>query len=134
MFNESLGRDGHLSRRWVLARTLMQSCGMGADAMHPRPSRIGEPIGRRSHELGRNGLASVRPSLAAMVDPTLNEDVNVAGVFAGAHRVLWWRGGYGHVWLARMGAMANLKGPQACPYCSHRRLLRVFNNLATVSL
>lgn len=83
---------------------------------------------------GRNDLAGSMPRLAVMVDPLLNGDVDPASVFTRSKSELWWRGACGHVWLARVDRMAALKdASDACPYCSGRRLLRGFNDLATVA-
>ena len=74
------------------------------------------------------------PRLAVMVDLLLNGDVDPASVFTRLESELWWRDECGHMWLARVDRMAALKdASDACSYCSGRRLLRGFNDLAAVA-
>ena len=70
---------------------------------------------------GRNDLAGVRSELATMVDPMLNEGVDVAAVFAGTRRAIWWRAGCGHVLELKVCVRAKAKAP-SCPYCSGRKV------------
>jgi hypothetical protein len=49
-------------------------------------------------------------------------------VTAGSNRVLPWRGACGHEWEANVYERSHGTG---CPYCSNRKVLRGFNDLAT---
>jgi DNA-directed RNA polymerase subunit RPC12/RpoP len=79
---------------------------------------------------GFNDLATVAPGLAAEWHPTKNGDLTPRDVTVGSSRAAWWIGTCGHEWLMRTSKRTKGHG---CPYCSRRRVLAGFNDLATVA-
>lgn len=77
---------------------------------------------------GINDLASRYPELMKewsdrnVLDPT--------AVSAASHKKAWWRDSLGHEWETEIRYRA-LHGT-GCPYCSHRKLLRGFNDLKSL--
>lgn len=79
----------------------------------------------RSVVVGVNDLATVRPDLAdELCDTSLGHELGV-----GSGRKVMWRCKLGHVWEATPNARST--NGQGCPYCSGRRVLVGFNDLAT---
>ena len=89
--------------------------------------------GGRGHYLakGSNDLGSKRPDVARQLDPDLNGGLRVEGLHAHAGAMMWWRGSCGHVWREKV-SMRSMRVDDSCPYCKNRKLLRGFNDLATV--
>ncbi len=77
---------------------------------------------------GRPPLREAHPSLAAEWHPTRNGKTAPDDVTAGSTRPAWWLGKCGHEWRAGVGSRARGAG---CPYCSGKRALAGFNDLAT---
>jgi hypothetical protein len=93
---------------------------------------VGCPVcaGRRTLP-GENDLASVFPHIAAQWHPTKNGPLTPTQVTPSSNRKVWWRCPLGHDYQA---AIANRTVRDAgCPYCSGRRVLAGFNDLATVA-
>ena len=64
--------------------------------------------------------------------PTLNGDISLmAGLSHGSNKVVWWQCDKGHEWQAKIGNRTILN--RGCPYCSGRKILQGFNDLATVN-
>ena len=79
-------------------------------------------VGQRV-QAGFNDLATAHPDLAAQAfgwDPT--------AVSSASGRKLRWKCAEGHEWIASVGDRATGTG---CPYCTGRRVLAGFNDLAT---
>ena len=87
--------------------------------------------GRRGYAVPGGNTLSGRPDLASLFAVDLNGGLAPDDVRAHARRKVWWRGECGHVWEQRVDQMADLKG-EKCPFCANRRLLRGFNDLATL--
>ena len=75
---------------------------------------------------GRTDLATTHPWLLAEWDAAKNE-LPPTGVSAGSHKPIWWRCARGHSWQAAPYSRAKGAG---CPYCTNRRILVGFNDLA----
>lgn len=79
---------------------------------------------------GYNDLATVRPDVAKDWDTEKNgrgpETVTIGSI-----KKVWWRCEKGHSWLATPNERTNAH--VGCPYCSGRRVLPGFNDLATKS-
>ena len=74
---------------------------------------------------GENDLATTHPELAAQADgwdPTKYQ--------AGSHAIVNWTCEIGHDYLARIYNKTKLN-PTGCPYCSGKKVLKGFNDLAT---
>jgi len=81
-------------------------------------------------EAGTNDLASRFPMLAAEWHPTLNGELTPKEVTSASNRKVWWLCKRGHEFQATVGARS-VNGV-SCPYCSGRRVLPGFNDLATL--
>ena len=78
---------------------------------------------------GYNDLATVYPQIAAEWHPTKNGLLLPLDVIAGSGKKVWWICKEGHEWLATV--VSRTKGNN-CPYCSNKKLLKGYNDLATV--
>ena len=78
---------------------------------------------------GFNDLATVRPDLAREWHPTKNEG-RPTSVGKGSIRPVWWQCVEGHEWFASPNARSRNRG---CPFCSGKRALPGFNDLATLN-
>lgn len=79
---------------------------------------------------GYNDLATLAPVIAAQWNPTLNGELTPQNVSAGSTRTVWWQCERGHSWKAII-ANRTRRG-DSCPYCSNKRVLKGYNDLATV--
>ena len=79
---------------------------------------------------GENDLASCFPDIAAQWHPTLNGTLSPDQVTACSNRKVWWRCEKGHPYQATVSARTS--GGSGCPYCTGRKVLPGFNDLATV--
>ena len=83
---------------------------------------------------GLNDLATVCPELVEQWHPDKNGGLRPTDLMAGSERKVWWRheleDGSWHEWEATV-SNRSLRG-QKCPYCSGRKPLPGFNDLATV--
>lgn len=77
---------------------------------------------------GFNDLAAVRPELAAEWHPQRNKELTPFLVTAGSSRKVWWRCSQGHEWQAVIAQRQKAN----CPYCSNKKILKGYNDLATV--
>ena len=77
---------------------------------------------------GFNDLATTNPQLAKEVSP--NSKIKATEVAAGSDKKLLWRCSKGHEWEAKVNNRSNGVG---CPYCSNRKVLVGFNDLATIN-
>ena len=78
--------------------------------------------------IGFNDLETIAPDLAKQWHPTLNGELTPKMVTKGYRNNVYWLCDKGHVWDARIAE--RLRGDN-CPYCSGRRVLAGFNDLAT---
>jgi hypothetical protein len=76
-------------------------------------------------------ITETHPQVAEQWHPTLNGDLRVGSVTSGSTKKAWWLGPCGHEW----DAMVNVRTlqSQGCPYCTGKRLLAGYNDLATVA-
>lgn len=77
---------------------------------------------------GYNDLAAQNPILAAEWHPTKNEGITPNTVAPNSHRKVWWQCKEGHEWIA---AITDRNKGRGCPYCSGRRAIIGYNDLAT---
>ncbi len=114
------------------SRKVWWRCGKGHEwctTVDKRTNGCGCPYcsGRKAVS-GFNDLASRNPKLAAQWHPTKNGSLTPEDVTAGSARSVWWLGECGHEWRTSVAQRAEGCG---CPYCSGRRVLPGFNDLAT---
>ena len=78
---------------------------------------------------GFNDLATRYPDVAAQWHPTRNGSVTPDQVFPGEVSKRWWQCSLGHEW--EVAPNARTASASGCPYCTGRRALSGFNDLAT---
>lgn len=78
---------------------------------------------------GETDLATVRPDLAAQRHPDRNGDLTPSRVTSRSGQKVWWRCDKAHEWDATVN---DRYGGYGCPYCSGKRVLQGWNDLATV--
>ncbi|MCM3323281.1 zinc-ribbon domain-containing protein [Cytobacillus kochii] len=89
----------------------------------------GRKIGhRRSLRKGINDLATENPALANQWHPIRNGDLLPSNFLSGSHKKVWWLGVCGHEWEAAIGSRDSGVG---CPYCSNKKVLEGFNDIAS---
>ena len=59
-----------------------------------------------------------------------NGELAPSDVSYGSNKVVWWRGNCGHEWQATVKARTSKE--EGCPYCAGKRVLKGFNDLATL--
>ena len=79
---------------------------------------------------GENDLATLFPDIAAQWDAERNGSLRPDNVTPYSNKKVWWRCALGHEWQAVIASRAVERS--ACPYCTGRRVLAGFNDLATL--
>ena len=79
---------------------------------------------------GVNDFASAFPALAAQWHPTKNNSLRPEQVAANSNRSVWWQCEQGHTWRAPVGRRVQFA--TGCPYCTGRKVLPGFNDLASL--
>lgn len=79
---------------------------------------------------GDNDLASQFPKVAAQWNEGKNGTLTPDQVSAYSNRRVWWTCERGHIWQASVAS--RVKNHSGCPYCTGRKALAEFNDLATV--
>lgn len=79
--------------------------------------------------VGENDLASRNPEIAQEWHPDKNGTLTPDQVMSGSNKIVWWRCSKGHEWKARVGARTSKH--TGCPYCSGKKVLAGFNDLAS---
>ncbi len=79
---------------------------------------------------GVNDFASAFPTLAAQWHPTKNNGLRPEQVAANSNRSVWWQCEQGHTWRAPVGRRVQFA--TGCPYCTGRKVLPGFNDLASL--
>lgn len=91
---------------------------------------IGCPIcSGRQVLIGYNDLMTTDPEISSEWHPFLNEPLQPTQVTRGSHKRVYWLGICKHSWQASIKHRTLSKS--TCPYCSNRKLLTGFNDLAT---
>ena len=76
-------------------------------------------------------LATEYPDIANEWHPTKNGILKPTDVTAGSHKKVWWICNKGHNWIAPIHSRTLTKSN--CPYCSNRKVLSGFNDLASTN-
>lgn len=79
---------------------------------------------------GETDLASVFPQLALEWDSERNGTLTPGQLLPSCHEKVWWRCEKGHSYQAAVFSRTRNKG-SGCPYCSGKKVLSGFNDLAT---
>lgn len=81
---------------------------------------------------GRNDLATTHPGIAAEWHPTKNP-FPASQAFSDFGQQVWWLGACGHEWMAPIAKRTGSAEGALCPYCSGRKALAGFNDVATLA-
>ena len=93
--------------------------------------KTGCPIcGGKEVQKGFNDLASLYPALAGEWDAAKNGALTPESVTPASNRKVWWRCEKGHSYRAVIAQ--RVQRGSGCPYCTNRKVLPGFNDLATV--
>ena len=79
---------------------------------------------------GYNDLETMNPKLAAQWNYEKNGDLLPEQFTIGSSRVVWWKCEKGHEWKT---TIASRNAGNGCPYCSNKKLLVGYNDLATTN-
>lgn len=84
---------------------------------------------------GFNDLLTLNPSVAHLWHPAKNGHLQPDRVSAVSNKKIWWLGECTHAWQATVTSMnkSAATGNSGCPFCSNKKLLTGFNDLATHS-
>lgn len=77
-----------------------------------------------------NNFNHLYPQIASEWHPTLNGTDKPEQYSYGSHKSVWWIGKCGHEWKAPIKARVTYR--TGCPYCSGNKVLKGFNDLATM--
>lgn len=81
---------------------------------------------------GYNDLRTTHPKIAREWNKERNGDLKPTGVIANSNRRVWWKCKEGHEWSGLIANRARKgKADLGCPYCSGRKVLAGYNDLAT---
>lgn len=80
---------------------------------------------------GETDLATVRPDIMIQWDYEKNASVNPATLLPSSHDSVWWKCELGHSWQAAVFSRTREKRA-GCPYCTGKKVLLGFNDLATL--
>lgn len=101
-------------------------------AMISNRDRHGRSCPYCAHQLpipGETDFATLFPALVAEWHPTKN-NYSPTEIMPGTHKKAWWICSEGHEWEAEVKSRTSGVG---CPYCSGKKVLKGFNDLATVN-
>ena len=101
-------------------------------AMISNRTRHGRGCPYCAHQLpikGETDFATLYPELLKEGHPTKNT-CNPFELMPGTHKKVWWRCKKGHEWEAEIKSRVSGVG---CPYCANKKILKGFNDLATVN-
>lgn len=79
---------------------------------------------------GINDLGSSYPAIAAQWHPVRNGRLRPQEVSVSSNKRVWWQCEMGHQWQANV--YARTREQTGCPYCTNRKVLAGFNDLATL--
>ena len=80
----------------------------------------------------KNSLAACHPEIAKEWHPIKNGILTPDKVDNQSHKKVWWLGKCGHEWKAVIDGRTKKNGSD-CPYCNNKKVLKGFNDLATVN-
>lgn len=79
---------------------------------------------------GENDLQTLFPEIAKEWHPTKNGELTPSDVKPKTNKKVWWECKYRHEWQATITGRTAGSG---CPYCSNKKILKGFNDLATTN-
>ena len=102
---------------------------------HPSPvpmQAIHPHCGDRKVLKGYNDLRTTHPEIAREWNKERNGDLKPTDVIASSNKRVWWKCKEGHEWSGLIANQARKgKADPGCPYCSGRKVLAGYNDLAT---
>lgn len=122
---DKLGMASHTKAWWKC------SAGHSWYAMISNRSGHGRACPYCTHQIpipGETDLATLFPDLAKEWHPAKNT-CSPSEVMPGTHKKVWWVCSLGHEWEAEIKSRTSGVG---CPYCCGKRVLKGFNDLATI--
>lgn len=114
---------GHLWNATIASRNAGAGCPVCAKIIQ------GKTLKKNLSEK-RGSLDTKNPVLASEWHPTKNGALLPTMVTTNSHEVVWWLGKCAHEWTASVKERNTGHG---CPYCSNRKIMPGFNDLATVN-
>lgn len=78
---------------------------------------------------GYNDLLTTNPMLASEWNYDKNGELLPSQIGEGSAKTVWWKCSLGHEWSS---TVTHRKRGNGCPYCSNKRILRGYNDLATI--
>lgn len=78
---------------------------------------------------GETDLQTLFPEIAEQWDVQKNGDLTPSSVLPSGHNMVWWNCEKGHSWQTAIFSRTRGKGT-GCPYCTGRKVLEGFNDLA----
>ena len=79
---------------------------------------------------GETDLATLRPDVLEAWDFEKNQEIDPGNVLPSSHEKAWWRCSLGHSWQAMIFSRTREQAA-GCPYCTGKKVLPGFNDLAT---
>ena len=77
---------------------------------------------------GETDLTTKYPEFAKEWNYEKNGDLKPENVTSGSHKKVWWKCNKGHEWQTTINSRSSGNN---CPYCSNKKVLQGFNDLAT---
>ena len=117
-----------------IKRKVWWKCGCGHEWQASVTSRVSgagcpDSANRVIHP-GENDLAALYPALAQEWHPTKNGSLTPDQLLPNSNRLVWWRCPKGHDYRSIVAHRTTMGA--GCPYCAGRKVLKGFNDLATV--
>ncbi len=78
--------------------------------------------------IGYNDLQTTEPELAKEWNYERNDNLKPTDLTKGSNKIVWWKCKEGHEWEASVNNRSKGRG---CPFCSNKKVLIGFNDLAT---
>ena len=100
-------------------------------SIHSRSDGRGCPYcANRKILTGYNDLATVNPVIASEWHPTKNGALRPTDLATKSHKMVWWLCDNNHSYRS---SMYNRSSGHGCPYCTNKKVLTGYNDLATVN-
>jgi len=84
----------------------------------------------REYTEKENSLLHINPTLAKEWNYERNGSLRPEHILANSGKKVWWKCDKGHEWQASLN---NRNGDHGCPYCASQKVLKGFNDLATIN-
>ncbi len=82
---------------------------------------------------GTSSLFDSNPKLCKEWDYDKNAPLSPETIGKSSNKLVWWKCSKGHEWKASVGNRTNKNFSSNCPYCSNRKILPGYNDLATIN-